>query len=128
MKGARFPSRMPTDYILKQIAFPPPAAALRPITALDGTVRQPRISGRDQWRIHKACRMAGLDAVEVVGLQPEVANTVKYTMPKGYNREIEKYTREKKIETNMADMPKRVETWKEERRKTKAAAKPLLPF
>ncbi|KND04918.1 uncharacterized protein SPPG_00609 [Spizellomyces punctatus DAOM BR117] len=128
--GARFPSRMPTDHILKQIAFPPPPAAFRETISLDGSVRPPRIGIREQGRIRKACRMAGLDSVANLGLPAEVGGIfkAKAVQPKGTKKELEQYNREKKIAENMAKMPERIAAWKEERRKAKEAAKPELPF
>ncbi|KAI8822181.1 uncharacterized protein EV422DRAFT_525970 [Fimicolochytrium jonesii] len=125
--GAKFPSRMPTSYVLKQIAAPPPAAAYHPTTLLDGKVRPPRISYRDQGRIRKACRMAGIDPASI-GLPPEVVTYPAVKQPKGSEKEVKKYTREKNIVENMAKMDERIAEWKEERRKLKESTKPELPF
>ncbi|KAJ3195343.1 hypothetical protein HK101_000455 [Irineochytrium annulatum] len=62
------PARMPTDYILKQIAFPPPQSHFHAFTTIDGSIRPPLISYRNQWRIRKACALAGLDPVTAVGV------------------------------------------------------------
>ncbi|TPX58701.1 hypothetical protein PhCBS80983_g02926 [Powellomyces hirtus] len=126
--GAKFPSRMPTAHILKQIAFPPPPTAFQPTVLLDGSVRAPQISIRDQGRIRKACRMAGLDAAVAVGLPFEEVKFKKAVQPKGNIKEIKLYEKEKKIAESMARMDERIAAWKEERRKAKESAKPEMPF
>ncbi|KAI8585737.1 hypothetical protein BDZ88DRAFT_502034 [Geranomyces variabilis] len=127
--GAKFPSRMPTAYILKQIAHPPPPAAFQPQLLLDGSTRPPQISVRDQGRIRKACRMAGIDSLAAVGVPAEeIAYLKKPAQPKGNVKEIKAYQKEKKIAESMARMDERIAAWKEERRKAKAAEKPEMPF
>ncbi|KAJ3155264.1 hypothetical protein HDU86_004354 [Geranomyces michiganensis] len=126
--GAKFPSRMPTAYILKQIAFPPPPSAFQPSVLLDGSIRPPQISIRDQGRIRKACRMAGLDALATVGVPAEQITYKKAAQPKGSAKEVKAYQKEKKIAESMARMDERIALWKEERRKVKDAARPEVPF
>ncbi|KAJ3217159.1 hypothetical protein HDU67_008379 [Dinochytrium kinnereticum] len=126
------PKRMPTDWVLKQIAFPPPPSSFAPFRTLDGEMRSPRISQRNQARIRKACLLAGLDPVKVVGLPPaDIAAEAKksvYKMPKGSKKEMQKFEREKKIAENMSRMDDKIAAWKEERRKARDAKKPDMPF
>ncbi|RKO90059.1 hypothetical protein BDK51DRAFT_26925 [Blyttiomyces helicus] len=143
----RWPRFMPDDWILKQIAFPNPAAF------------RPRAT--DQAEIRHVCKMAGIDPVAYVGLPPEVevVKALPNGPPKVATREIKRYERKKKIAENMAQMPERIAKWKEvspgchlsrivgslgvitanvfistpsvtlqEKRKLKEAAKPEMPF
>ncbi|KAJ3022131.1 hypothetical protein HKX48_006960 [Thoreauomyces humboldtii] len=126
--GAKFPSRMPTAYVLRHLAFPPPPSHYQPSVQLDGSVRPPQVSFRDQGRIRKACRMADIDPIAVLGLPEEVATHKKAVQPRGNKREVKLYEKEKKIEESMARMDERIASWKEERRKAKEAAKPEMPF
>ncbi|KAJ3094763.1 hypothetical protein HDU97_007623 [Phlyctochytrium planicorne] len=144
------PKRMPTDWVLKQIAFPPPPSAFTVFKTLDGELRPPRISVRNQARIRKACLLAGLDAKGIVGLPDPVrkgknveasdasktdggkgkgkGRDAQAKMPKGSKKEIAKFERKKKIEENMAKMDERIAAWREERRKLKSSNRPDMPF
>ncbi|KAJ3114041.1 hypothetical protein HDU96_002629 [Phlyctochytrium bullatum] len=122
------PKRMPTDWVLKHIAFPPPPSHFAPQRTLDGELRPPRISIRNQARIRKACVMAGLDPHEVVGLPVKETTEKEYKMPKGNKREIKKVERQHRIEENMKKMDAKIKAWREEKRKAKEAKKPDLPF
>ncbi|KAL2918303.1 hypothetical protein HK105_202230 [Polyrhizophydium stewartii] len=125
----RVPKTMPTDWVLKHIAFPPPKAHFLPSVLPSGRTMPPRISLADQERIRLACKLAGIDAERVVGLPAEqpVDVSAKSLYPKR-SSELEKFIREKKIAENMAKMPERIAAWKEERRKAKESAKPDMPF
>ncbi|KAJ1545317.1 hypothetical protein HK405_008008, partial [Cladochytrium tenue] len=71
----RLPPQMPSDWVLKQIAFPPPRAAFAGAgssSAADAPRARIRasISFRNQARIRQACELAGLDPATVVDLPP----------------------------------------------------------
>ena len=80
---ARLPKRMPNNWILKTITFPPDRAMFLPTTVeeINGTKRvlPPRISPAKQKEIRLACKMAGIDAEAVVGLPPLV-NSLLFTL------------------------------------------------
>ncbi|KAI8928624.1 hypothetical protein BC831DRAFT_548177 [Entophlyctis helioformis] len=125
----RLPKVMPSNWVLKQIAFPPPKSHFEPSCDAKGRRLPPRISPADQDRIRLACRIAGIDAEAVVGLPPVAAARLsqKQLIPTS-KRALEKFLRQQKIADNMAKMPERIAAWKEERRKAKAAAVPDMPF
>ncbi|KAJ3286635.1 hypothetical protein HK104_008930 [Borealophlyctis nickersoniae] len=126
--GVKFPKRMPTNWVLKQISFPPPKSWFEPSVTLDGRTRPPKISGGNQHRIREACLMAGLPPEETVGLPPFQFEEKIDPVPRGSHRVVEKYEREKKIAENMATMPERIAAWREEKRRAKEAAKSDMPF
>lgn len=70
--GLILPRRMPTNWVLKQLAFPPPVNAFKPGETLDGRQTPPRISYRNQERIRRACAMADIDP-ESIGLPSRMA-------------------------------------------------------
>ncbi|KAH6595444.1 hypothetical protein BASA61_003804 [Batrachochytrium salamandrivorans] len=103
----RIPKTMPDNWVLKQIAFPPPKMA----------------------RIRLVCKLAGINAENVVGLPAEsMESTNPSSLYPKSDRALEKLVRQKKIEENMAKMPARIAAWREEKRKTRASAKPDMPF
>ncbi|KAI8851606.1 hypothetical protein BC829DRAFT_360959, partial [Chytridium lagenaria] len=127
------PKRMPTDWVLKQIAFPPPPTAFVPFRTIDGELRSPRISQRNQARIRKACVLAGLDAEKVVGLPPAPVKIFGKKISYLSNMSCVHLTyltffREKKIMENMSKMDDKLSAWREERRKAKESKKPDMPF
>ncbi|KAI9205366.1 uncharacterized protein BJ171DRAFT_441565 [Polychytrium aggregatum] len=125
--AVRFPKKMPTNWVLKQIALPPPADKFHPTTFFDGRPRPPKISLKQQERIREACWMAGLDPVKTVGL-PEVSEEKTVQLPRGSQHEVDRYERQKKIRENMSGMADRIATWRKERRAAKQASKPEQPF
>ncbi|KAJ3413520.1 hypothetical protein HDV05_007903 [Chytridiales sp. JEL 0842] len=119
---------MPTDWVLKQIAFAPPPSAFQPYTTPNGDLRPPAISVRNQARIRKACLLADLDPTLVVGLPEKEDGNVRYKLKKGDGREIKAFKRQLKIEENMSKMAERISTWKEEKRKERKSKIPDMPF
>jgi hypothetical protein len=114
---------MPSDWVLKQIAFPPPKEHF---LAMDGKL--PRISYHNQLRIRRACVLAGVNC-NSIGLpnMPEDPIKFNYNM-KGSKRPVDLQKRAMKIEENMKQMPARIAAWKAERAKIKLALKPDMPF
>jgi hypothetical protein len=87
MRAIKLPKNgMPNNWLLKQIAFPPPKSYFHPYETVMGEQADPLISKRLQEEIRKVCIMAGLDPVATVGL-PEISPKprVEYIpkMPKG---------------------------------------------
>ncbi|KAH6583325.1 hypothetical protein BASA60_001507 [Batrachochytrium salamandrivorans] len=120
---------MPDNWVLKQIAFPPPKWYFVPKIEANGRVLPPRISLPDQARIRLVCKLAGINAENVVGLPAEsMESTNPSSLYPKSDRALEKLVRQKKIEENMAKMPARIAAWREEKRKTRASAKPDMPF
>jgi hypothetical protein len=123
----KFPKAMPSNWVLKQIAFPPLKEHFKN-SEINGEIRAPKISYRDQWRIRLACRAADIPE-ESVGLPPLPAAELKrhYTI-KGSQRPVEQDKRAAKIQENMAHMTKRIATWKADKKKAKLASIPDMPF
>eukprot|EP00842_Homolaphlyctis_polyrhiza_P005108 jgi/Hompol1/5599/HPOL_004569-RA len=120
---------MPTNWVLKQIAFPPPPSHFKPSVTSSGRTLPPRITFGQQERIRFACKLAGIDAERVVGLPP--ATEVAVSPLSFYSKNdgaVEKFIKSKKIAENMAKMPERIASWKEEKRKAKESKKPDMPF
>ena len=91
---ASFPKRMPTNSILKLITFPPPPTQFKPTFTPDNIRKAPAISLRNQARIRKTCKMAGLDPVTVVGLPPEPEKKpLRVKLPMGSKKIITQYER-----------------------------------
>ena len=67
----RIPKKMPNNWILKQIAFPPPKEDFFSRTGRLGKLLPPRISLEEQQQIRLTCKLAGIDPVKVVGLPAE---------------------------------------------------------
>jgi hypothetical protein len=76
--GLHMPKRMPTNWVLKQIAFPPIPTAFQSGLTLDGRKTPPRISFRNQERIRRACAMASLDP-ESIGIPSRTVRAVAFT-------------------------------------------------
>jgi hypothetical protein len=90
--------------------------------------RPPRISLRRQADLRKACLIQGLDPVKL-GIPPKAEHKPLRTKPpKGtkYQRNYEE--RKAKVEKLMAEMPKKIEAWREEKRQEKLKAKSTMPF
>lgn len=80
--GIRFPKGMPSDAILRYIAFPPPPSSFLPPASGKGG---PKIPLRVQAKIRLACQMADLDPVKTVGLPPELSREeLKSMLPENY--------------------------------------------
>ncbi|KAL3898008.1 MAG: hypothetical protein SGCHY_003035 [Lobulomycetales sp.] len=132
---------MPTNWVLKQLAFPPPVNAFKPGETLDGRQTPPRISYRNQERIRRACAMADIDP-ESIGLPSRMARARemsdqerqssqvlhKMQISKSTKKIIAQAERRKKIEENMERMDERVRSWKEEKAKIRQKSRPTIPF
>lgn len=124
----RIPKQMPSDWILKQIAFPPPKEYYSPKTLESGKICPPKISYRNQLRIRHACILANISP-ESIGLPPvPVESPKRFYDIKGSKAPQKIHSRALKIEQNMKEMPQRVAAWRAEKRKQRLAAVPEMPF
>ncbi|KAJ3041157.1 hypothetical protein HDV00_009872 [Rhizophlyctis rosea] len=120
---------MVDPWVLKQIAFPPPASYYLPTTLPNGKVRPPQINERLQEVLRETCLIAGLDPVKHMGL-PEVKKKERLSekLPLGPQTIVSQYQREKKILENLAQMDERIAQYRRERRQAKEDAKSEMPF
>ncbi|KAI8813006.1 hypothetical protein BJ742DRAFT_673099 [Cladochytrium replicatum] len=130
--GIRFGKQMPTNWVMKQIAFPPPRADFRPQPSFlhMNKLQPPRISFRNQARIRRTCMVAGVDPASI-GL-PSVEETNAFIVAlqsqphSGYPTPED--VPEKKIHKNMSAMPETIARWEQDQEKALKSTKPTLPF
>ena len=122
LKAIRLPKRMPTNFVLSKVAFPPSIQDLETKETPNGIVK-PKLSFKDQWRIKKCSEFIN----EPTPIKLEHPQTV-LKLQKGPKFPLTKIDRQRKISENMKRMDTRISDYIKERRKIKDSKKPELPF
>ncbi len=108
---------MPNNWILSQIAFPPPNQDFYSKTTIYGQ-RKPRVSEALQKEIETCCLVAQIDPYEHVGIpRPAPKNIPR--LEKGSSRPLEKVKRQNLIYERMKTMDDRIKQYRKERNERK---------
>lgn len=131
---------IPSAWILKQIAFPPPPSYFVPQFDHYGNQSiPPLITLKQQEEISETCQIIGLCPIAHCGLPSTIPSTTTTTtstapfeMPSqlttSEQKRIDSYDRQMRIEENMMNMPDKIAQYKKEKRDLKLKNKSDLPF
>ena len=119
--ATRVPKKMPNNWVLSQIAFPPPKENYFPSVSSKGLSQKPKISLEKQKEIRIACQLAGIDP-ELINLPPMFEQQVP-TTPLGDKSVLERIKRQQNIHDKMKQMDQKVAEYRKERRRNKQEKK-----
>ena len=108
---------MPTNFVLANVAFPPPLADL------ESNAGKPKLSYKNQWRIKHCADFINMPTT--INLQEPLQS---FKLQKGPKFPITKMERQLKIVEKMKGMEQRIQEYRKERRKVKESKRPELPF